>query len=317
MERQVIVGLNAVIVAVVGDVPRVLTVHPSRDALPESDRPALPFGPFDSTGDRTLELGLRRWARERTSLELGYVEQLYTFGDRFRDPREREGGPRLLSISYLALAHALPANPLTEAWYEFLPWEDHRDGRPPMIAGTIVPALASWIAEAPDATARAYRGERVASTFPDREEHWNDEAALERYELLYEAGAVDRIEGLSDEFGLPMALDHRRILATAIARLRGKIKYRPVVFELLAPTFTLFELQRTVEALAGRRLHKQNFRRFVETTGLVERTGSRSTSTGGRPAEAFRYRREVLGERLAPGLRLPGRSPKARNRDGT
>ena len=48
-----------------------------------------------------------------------------------------------------------------------------------------------------------------------------------------------------------MLFDHRRILATAIARLRGKMKYRPVVFELMAPTFTLLELQRAVEALAG------------------------------------------------------------------
>ena len=45
-----------------------------------------------------------------------------------------------------------------------------------------------------------------------------------------------------------MALDHRRMLATAIARLRGKIKYRPVVFELMPPAFTLLQLQRTVEA---------------------------------------------------------------------
>ena len=51
--------------------------------------------------------------------------------------------------------------------------------------------------------------------------------------------------------------------AAAIARLRGKLKYRPVVFELMAPAFTLLELQRAVEALAGLRLHKQNFRRLV------------------------------------------------------
>ena len=64
------------------------------------------------------------------------------------------------------------------------------------------------------------------------------------------------------------------ILATAIARLRAKIKYRPVVFELMAPTFTLFQLQRSVEALAGRRLHKQNFRRLIEQQALVEETGA-------------------------------------------
>ena len=151
---------------------------------------------------------------------------------------------------------------------------------------------------------------------------------LERYELLYEAGLVSeaardlgRPIAASDDFapddfttaglapdglatGAEMAVDHRRILATAIGRLRGKIKYRPVVFELMPPAFTLLQLQRTVEALAGVRLHKQNFRRLVEQQGLVEETGEISARTGGRPARLVRFRREVLLERPAPGLRL-------------
>ena len=103
-----------------------------------------------------------------------------------------------------------------------------------------------------------------------------------------------------------MALDHRRILASALGRLRGKLRYRPVVFELLPASFTLSRLQRTVEALAGVRLHKQNFRRLVEQGGLVEGTGQLETHTGGRPAELFRFRRDVLRERPAPGVGLPG-----------
>ena len=79
-----------------------------------------------------------------------------------------------------------------------------------------------------------------------------------------------------------MALDPRRILATAIGRVRGALAYRPVVFELLPATFTLFQLQRTVEALAGVRLHKGNFRRLVVDGRLVEPTGERATA--GRPA---------------------------------
>src|SRR5262245_37469025 len=109
------------------------------------------------------------------------------------------------------------------------------------------------------------------------------------------------------ELGEPMRFDHRRILATAIARLRAKLKYRPVVFELMPREFTLTELQRTVEAVSGRRLHKQNFRRLVESAALVEATGELSTATGGRPAALFRFRREVLAERPAAGLRLGGR----------
>jgi hypothetical protein len=105
-----------------------------------------------------------------------------------------------------------------------------------------------------------------------------------------------------------MRFDHRRILATAISRLRAKLKYRPVVFELMPETFTLTELQHTVEAISGRHLHKQNFRRLVEQGRLVEPAGGASVSTGGRPAALYRFRRDVMSERPSPGLRLGGRA---------
>ena len=123
-----------------------------------------------------------------------------------------------------------------------------------------------------------------------------------------EPGPGARDEGAGDCLGRAMALDHRRILATALGRLRGKIKYRPVVFELLPPEFTLTHLQRVVEALSGVRLHTANFRRLVERGGLVEGTGHMDEHTGGRPAELHRFRREVLRERRAPGVGLPGRA---------
>src|SRR5258705_7183739 len=102
-----------------------------------------------------------------------------------------------------------------------------------------------------------------------------------------------------------MRFDHRRIVATAMGRLRAKLKYRPVVFELLPPEFTLTELQRTVEAISGRHLHKQNFRRLVETGALVEPTGVMSTQTGGPPAPLFFLRPAVLQERPPPGPPRP------------
>jgi hypothetical protein len=70
----------------------------------------------------------------------------------------------------------------------------------------------------------------------------------------------------------------------------------------------LTELQSTVEAISGRHLHKQNFRRLVESTALVEPTGESSTATGGRPAALFRFRREVIQERPAAGFRLGQRA---------
>ncbi len=331
MKPSVIIGLNAVVIAVTDNMPRVLTV--SRLDQASSTPHALPFGPFDPASDRTLEMGLRRWIREQTGLEVGYVEQLYTFGDRYRDPRERRGGPRVISVAYLALIREGRPSGAGAAgwkdWYRFFPWEDWRRGHPAIIERAIAPALHRWIRAAPHAAGRRERRERIDINFGLGGAPWAGERVLERYELLYEAslvfealrdgqrrdGAAPSGAGRGDSKscagetplpGRPMALDHRRILATALGRLRGKLKYRPVVFELLPSTFTLLQLQRVVEALAGVRLHKQNLRRLVERAGLVEGTGRLDIETGGRPAELFRFRREVLRERPAPGVGLPG-----------
>jgi hypothetical protein len=322
VRHAITIGLNAVIVAVTGETPRVLTVRRAEHELaqprpwdPEAAAPAIPFGPLDPEGDRTLELGVRGWVRTQAGLELGYVEQLYTFGDRFRDPREHTEGARVVSVAYLALvrerALAGSGKAAWDAVYGFLPWEDWREGQPWVIEHRIAPALAKWAAS--DSGRRKARRERIDIAFGLRGAAWDSDRVLERYELLYEVGLVPEAvrDGAThwkdDEapLGEPMALDHRRMLATALGRLRGKIRYRPVVFELLPDAFTLNQLQRVVESLAGLRLHKQNFRRLVEHAGLVEGTGQQESRTGGRPAELFRFRREVLRERRAPGVGLP------------
>jgi hypothetical protein len=107
-----------------------------------------------------------------------------------------------------------------------------------------------------------------------------------------------RLPRIAPEQGTELAFDHRRIVATALGRLRGKLKYRPVVFELLPETFTLLQLQRTVEALTGMRLHKQNFRRLVENGRFLEATRSLERPARGRPAKLFRFRKEVVRARL-------------------
>lgn len=322
MPHRIDLGLNAVIVAVTEEVPRILAVRrPRTEPEGATIEDALPFGPLDPDTDPTLERGLRRWVREQTGLELGYVEQLYTFGDRLRDPIEAATGGRSVSVAYLALVRERQTRGSGVArWgdiYGFLPWEDWREGRPEIIVRAIEPGIERWIAEAADATHRHERRERADIAFGLSGVAWDGERVLERYELLYEAHLVEeaRRDGHEPESrhlpepawsGQIAALDHRRILASALGRLRGKLKYRPVVFELLPPRFTLFQLQRVVEALAGVRLHKQNFRRLVESGGLVEGTGRQTEKTGGRPAELFVFRREVLRERPAPGVGLPG-----------
>jgi hypothetical protein len=301
VSEQLALELSAVVVAVTGDEPRVLTVD---------EGAALPSGPLEA-GHRTLELGLRAWVEERTRLPLGYVEQLYTFAD-----RGRAGQPSMpvISLSYLALARearvAMMPGAGWQNWYRFFPWEDWRHGPNALVAGSIVPRLETWAASACGDLERE-RHRRIAVTFGTSERDWDEELVLQRFELLYEARLVQ--EALRDHpeasgpaiQGEALALDHRRILATGIARLRAKIKYRPVVFELMPGNFTFLQLQRAVEALAGRRLHKQNFRRFVEGQELVEETGGLAAATGGRPAKLMRFRREVLLRRAVSGTKLP------------
>jgi hypothetical protein len=299
------IDLTAVIVAVTGEEPRVLTIQET-----DQDSAALPTGPFES-GHRTLQIGLRSWVERQTHHPLGYIEQLYTFADR---DRTRDGaGERLVSISYLGLTREGHASgtrdPRWQSWYRFLPWEDWRSGPPALVARIIAPRLRAWAKVADDGATRRGRKNRIEIAFGLSGRSWNEELTLQRYELLYEAGLVPEAKRrgcVVDPLpGAPMMHDHRRILATGIARLRAKIKYRPVVFELMPASFTLLALQRTVEALAGQRLHKQNFRRLIDQQGLVEDTGDVATQTGGRPAKLVRFRREVLLERAVAGTKLP------------
>lgn len=247
----------------------------------------------------------------QTGHPLGYIEQLYTFAD-----RDRTGDERVqISISYLGLTREEQAEgPSTHGWrgwYEYFPWEDRRSGVPSVLPGILMPRLRAWADEADAPDTRHDRWQRAAIAFGFDARDWNEELVLQRYELLYEAALVaEAVRGsnmgsLPSTLGRPMIADHRRILATGIARLRTKIKYRPVVFELMPPTFTLLQLQRTVEALAGRLVHKPNFRRLIEEQDLVEETGETMSDTGGRPAKRFRFRQTVLAERTVAGTKLP------------
>jgi len=313
------IGLSAVIVAASVQEPRVLTIRLPSGGEPAETAEALPSGPLEAE-HRTLEIGLRAWVERQTSQRLGYVEQLYTFGDRDRLAGDGALALPALVVAYLALVReARPAGAADaewHSWYRYFPWEDWRTGKPSLLDG-IERQLEFWAAQPQGEADRRLRQERLGLAFGRHGAAWNEELVLERYELLYEAGLVAEAardigqrasataaDAADIPAGVAMASDHRRILATAIGRLRGKIKYRPVVFELMMPSFTLLQLQRTVEALGGVRLHKQNFRRLVEQQGLVEETGEISAATGGRPARLVRFRREVLLERPAPGLRL-------------
>ena len=291
--QQVSAELLAVVVAIVAGEPCVLTL---------GDPAQLPAGPL-MPGHHSLQAATRAWVEDRTGRRLGYLEQLYTFVDL---DRQDQPGHRL-AVSYLGLTTPGAATVGIGAWqriYELLPWEDRRQtaGLP----ASIEAALTTWV-DADPALATTRR-QRCASTFGLDGAGWQPDLVLQRYELMYEVGLVPespagrRLPELAP--GRQMLGDHRRVLATGLARLRSKIQYRPVVFELLPAEFTLRQLQDCVEALAGTAVHTQNFRRLIEQQRLVEETGRVDASTGGRPARLYRFRSEVRQQRDVAGTKL-------------
>src|SRR6267154_4790592 len=176
------IRLSAAIVTATVDEPRVLIVRIGREPVE-----ALPSGPLE-VEHRTLEVGLRAWVERQTAQKLGYVEQLYTFGDRDRVEGARAG--RALTVAYLALVReARPggaAEALWHSWYRFFPWEDWRSGKPAALA-PLEKRLSLWAGHGATAAERRLREERVGLAFAAA---WNEELVLERCELLYEAGLM-------------------------------------------------------------------------------------------------------------------------------
>jgi hypothetical protein len=302
--EAVIVATTAAILAVRAGEPVVAVVP-----LERAGEEALPCGPFQPRAHRTLETAVATWAYAQTGVELGFLQQLATLAD----CPEADPAPPSLSVSYLALVGPRQCSDRTLArwrsWYAFFPWEDWRDGRPNCL-GEIVTRLEAWAAEAEPpcaADAGADRRRRVRLAFGGAGAGWDEEKVLERCALLQEAGLLESSAPAGQRLPRlihPLAGDQMAVLARAIGELRRAVKCRPAVFELMPDAFTLFELQKTVEAVLGPHLHKQNFRRMVEGGGLVEPTGEHRLRTGGRPARLYRFRRDVLWERTAPGVRV-------------
>jgi 8-oxo-dGTP diphosphatase len=159
-----------------------------RDLEPFKGKWALPGG---FVRDETLDQAAQRELQEETGVTDVYLEQLYTFGEIDRDPRER-----IVTVAYYALVKL----------------SDHR------IKATTDARNAAWFAVA-------------------------DMPAL--------------------------AFDHEKILQAARKRLKGKVRYQPIGFELLPSKFTLSQLQRLYEKILERPLDKRNFRKKITGMDLL------------------------------------------------
>lgn len=296
------VDLVAAVLAMLDEQPVVLLG--AADAARAAAGQRLPSCHFDPSRHETLDAAVQQGILAASSPGIGHLEQLSSRCTELRGDRKSAG---ILSVGYLALVRAETLSHVPRAgWlkiYDVMPWEDWRRGRPACLAEVIVPGLMRWLETSNTAGEQTGDIARVRIAFGLDESSWDDERVVERLEILEQAGLLDRVS--------PVVLEptHRHIIAAALGRLRARIRHRPVVFELLPQQFTLFELQRAVEAILGPHLHKQNFRRLVEGMGLVEPTGEVRSHTGGRPARLFRFRPAVMLERAAPGVRIrPGKA---------
>ncbi|WP_128582353.1 NUDIX hydrolase [Neisseria flavescens] len=297
---QSIVELVPVLIAITNGSLRVLTVAQG-ELLPNGLLAPL---------RHSLQAGVRMWVAKQTSQPMGYVEQLYTFVD---TRRQNEQGLPVLYVSYLGLVREAADSILhpDAKWqdcYGYFPWEDLRtDGGQ---HDAIISRLRIWANSADTEEVRQKRLKRIHLCWGIEPENWSEEYVLQRYEMLYESGLIAEAAEPQENFnfaltGQPMRHDHRRVLATALSRLRAKIKYRPVIFELMPPEFTLLQLQNSVEAISGRLLHKQNFRRQIQQQNLIEPSDTGVSGSKGRPAQLYRFRDDVLPDQLISDIGLP------------
>jgi len=180
-----------------------------RNLTPFRDEWALPGG-FVRIGE-SLESAAMRELHEETGIEKVFLEQLYTFGDLNRDPRDR-----VVTVAYYALVNLAEQK----------------------IQAQTDASAAAWFA---------------ISDLP------------------------------------PLAFDHDRILATAIARLKGKVRYEPIGFELLPKKFTLSQLQKLYETVLNTKLDKRNFRKKILSMDLLIDLNEMQKDVAHRAAKLYRF----------------------------
>lgn len=263
-------------------------------------------------------------------------EALDTYDERGRDPRQSSGyesngswettGARVITKAFLALVRQgvgeqrVPPGARWSGVYEYLPWEDLRDPKRITTVVTLLSLIRRLWVERATGDERVRRRTSATRAFGARLSDWNEERAGERFRVLLEAGLLE--ESARDIWGRPlrerdargpyageaMAFDHRLMLADALGRLRGKLKYLPALWPaLLGEALTLPECQRGWETIAGRLLHTANFRRVItQSTPLMRKLARRAAARGPGPRAAlYAFRRDIERLRLDPALRMP------------
>jgi len=176
--------------------------------------------------DESLEEAVARELQEETGITVNYLEQLYTFGEPKRDPRQR-----IISVSYFGLVKA--------AQYQELKASTDAEN-------------AKWF-------------------------------------------SIKKLPAL--------AFDHKQILSMAIDRLRVKIRYQPIGFELLDKKFPFSDVEKLYMALLDREINRRNFSKKILSFGFLEETGELlKTESKGRPGKIYQFNQRRYKELLKEGF---------------
>jgi hypothetical protein len=281
-----------------------------------------------------------------------FFQTLDTYDENGRDPRQFAGyfdrglwigtGVRIVSKAFIALfAPAInqPTTPMPgqdalsahwESVYRYLPWEDLRGSVGRSMRRQIIRQLTErWVRAAESDEEAALRKRRIETTFASSDlRQWNEERTTERFALLMETALVT--EAHRDQWGdvlpeakrqvlehdIPLAFDHRRMLADALGRLRGKLKYTPsVLAALVGSEITAPVIHRVCESVAGRPIHMANLRRaLTDTHALLQpiKTIIAGPRPPGRQATRYRWVKDIDLARLDPAMRMPWSAIPAR-----
>lgn len=178
------------------------------------------------TDNESLEEAVHRELMEETGIEVNYLEQLYTFGEPDRDPRQR-----VISVAYFGLVKSAQFQQLKAS-------TDAEDAR--------------WF-------------------------------------------SIKKLPAL--------AFDHKQILQVAIERLRGKVRYQPIGFELLDKKFPFSDLEKLYAALLDKELNRRNFSKKILSFEFLEETGELSKSEGkGRPSKMYQFNQKRYNKLLKEGF---------------
>jgi len=222
---------------------------------------ALPGGFVDM--NESLDKAALRELKEETNIDDIYMEQLYTWGDVGRDPRTR-----VIGCSYMSLVDS--------GKLDIMAGDDAEDAAWFRVKCSIIEQKKTVIGKGCNVQNRV------------RLVLWNDSEELTatiKVDKTFDGNMVRVGRELIESRGI--AFDHGKIIEYAVERLRNKIEYTDIAFNLMPDRFTLTELQQVYEVILDKKLLKANFRRKI--SDMVMETDEYSRAAGHRPSKLFRY----------------------------